>query len=749
MLKLRNLSKYYYQEKSVSLALRRINLELELGEFVAITGESGSGKSTLLNILGGLDTFEEGKLFVEDKDISNYLPSQLEEYIKDNVGFVFQDYNIIDSYTVYQNISSVLLLKGFSRQERKNKINELLEFLGLAKYKNKRASKLSGGEKQRVAIARALAKDTPIILCDEPTGNLDSSQSDSILKLLKELSKEKLVVIVTHDSKKIREYASREIKIHDGEIIEDHDICDVKKVPSKDVSKSKPSMIIPSIYSLLSTIKKSAFTSFVLIFMVFSILFMYGTGLKRMNTNGVYETDYFANADPTRLVLTKHDNGAFSIEELANIKHLDNVIDVLKYDIVLDTVLKSIIHNDENNLDEYIDYSVHSSAALKKNDLITGELPKSPNEVVIGENQLYEIGDRIELSNEVNIKEVQGISTDDFAFEIVGMVERINNDRLHNEIYLTTETLDSLATDAFLNYSDTYLIISDANRQFMYRIFADIRVKNSLDDYEVELNDLLFYDPVRDFEYIENPDDPDIGIITDSDVVQGFLYEDIDFSFAVVNPYSTEINPEAISVSSKPYEATIFGVGIYMNETTKNHFYNDSVYQPSVIVEDSFNAAKVKDELEKLGYNVLYPNGSINNSTYSTFIDTVLFYVTFAITILINYFLGLFVIGNILGTKRKDYLVYRSMGVSKRSMQKMIVVELLILLAISNFIVIGYLYLNDYFNWFIPAVSKYFDIYDFLVVIICTGLLVMIIGLSFVRKIFEESVISAIRSEQV
>jgi putative ABC transport system permease protein len=189
MIRLEQVSKYYKSNALVAVGMRKVNLEFKIGEFVAVTGESGSGKSTLLNILSGLDTFEEGEFFLFNEPTSHYTIAQWEAYRAAYVGFVFQNYNIIESYTVLQNVLMSLEFQGYEEENRKQRALEIIDRVGLSHRVNHKASKLSGGEKQRTVIARALAKDCPAILCDEPTGNLDSKTGEEIIQLLHEISK--------------------------------------------------------------------------------------------------------------------------------------------------------------------------------------------------------------------------------------------------------------------------------------------------------------------------------------------------------------------------------------------------------------------------------------------------------------------------------------------------------------------------------------------------------------------------------
>lgn len=227
MLKLVNVSKFYYSKGIVSSGISKVNLELNLGEFVAITGESGSGKSTLLNVISGLDSYEEGEMYINGSETSHYTEKDFEDYRRKYISNIFQSFNLVNSYTVYQNVELVLLLNGYKKKDVKKKILDIIDQVGLTKFKNTKVSKLSGGQKQRVAIARAMVKDTPIIVADEPTGNLDSKSAIEVVEILKKVAKNKLVIVVTHNIEQIENLATKIIKMHDGRIVE---INAIKKV---------------------------------------------------------------------------------------------------------------------------------------------------------------------------------------------------------------------------------------------------------------------------------------------------------------------------------------------------------------------------------------------------------------------------------------------------------------------------------------------------------------------------------------
>lgn len=230
LLQLKDIGKIYVSESNVAVGIRGVNLSFERGEFVAITGKSGSGKSTLLNVISGMDTYEEGELFVEGQPTSHYLQPEWEDYREKYISFIFQDYNIIDSLTVLQNVE-LALMHIEDVKERRARALALIDRVGLRSHVGQKGSKLSGGQKQRTVIARALAKDSPIILADEPTGNLDSRTSAEIVELLKEVSRDKLLIVVTHNFEQVEAHATRHIRIFDGAVESDTVISAPVAVP--------------------------------------------------------------------------------------------------------------------------------------------------------------------------------------------------------------------------------------------------------------------------------------------------------------------------------------------------------------------------------------------------------------------------------------------------------------------------------------------------------------------------------------
>lgn len=221
MLKLENITKDYKVGDSVVHALKGIGIEFRKSEFVSILGQSGCGKTTLLNIIGGLDRYTSGILIINGKSTKDFKDKDWDAYRNYSVGFVFQNYNLISHQTILSNVELALTLSGVGKKERQKRAIEALKKVGLEEQIHKKPNQLSGGQMQRVAIARAIVNNPDIILADEPTGALDTKTSKQVMDILKEIAKDKLVIMVTHNPSLAEEYSTRIIKILDGVITDD------------------------------------------------------------------------------------------------------------------------------------------------------------------------------------------------------------------------------------------------------------------------------------------------------------------------------------------------------------------------------------------------------------------------------------------------------------------------------------------------------------------------------------------------
>ncbi len=356
MLKLKNIKKTYKTGSFLQHALKDVSLEFRENEFVAVLGPSGSGKTTLLNVIGGLDNYDDGDLIINGKSTKKFKSSDWDAYRNNSIGFIFQSYNLIPHISILENVEMGMTLSGVGAKRRKRKALELLKKVGLKEHAYKKPNQLSGGQMQRVAIARALANNPDIILADEPTGALDTKTSGQIMDLIKEISKEKLVVMVTHNPDLASSYATRIVKMQDGQIT--HDTNPLKKTNNQEDFKLKKTSMnfftaLKLSFNNIRTKKgRTALTAFA------SSIGIIGIALILSLSNGFkIEVDTFEQNSLAQspIMITKE---ATSLDEktlkkIAN-KKLEKYSDK-KMIYALDDIRNTIMHTN-NFTDDYLNY---------------------------------------------------------------------------------------------------------------------------------------------------------------------------------------------------------------------------------------------------------------------------------------------------------------------------------------------------------------------------------------------------------
>lgn len=304
MFRLKDVKKTYVSKKaSNTVALDGVTLDFPNKGLTFIVGESGSGKSTLLNVLGGLDSIDSGNIIFNDKDIASFSEKEMDSYRNTCVGFIFQDYNLLEGYNVYENIQLALNLQ--MSEDNDKKIDKLLEDVGLKGLGNRRINELSGGQKQRVAIARALIKNPSVILADEPTGNLDSKSSEQIFKLLKEISKTRLVIVVSHNNEAAKNYGDRSIKLADGVVASDN--YKKEKLVTEDVIYRDSKLLNKDAFRLcmMNIGRKKGRFILTIILSMFAILFMVVTFNVFIYDNNAHKLDTLVKNDEYYININK------------------------------------------------------------------------------------------------------------------------------------------------------------------------------------------------------------------------------------------------------------------------------------------------------------------------------------------------------------------------------------------------------------------------------------------------------------
>ena len=383
LLTLKNIGKIYVSEGNVTVGIRGVNLTFDRGEFVAVTGKSGSGKSTLLSVISGMDTYEEGDLLIEGKSTAHYTQPDWEEYRQKYISFIFQDYNIIESFTVLQNVE-LALMHITDPRERRRRAMELIRRVGLSDRVRQKGSKLSGGQKQRTVIARALAKDSPIILADEPTGNLDSATGKEIIELLREVSKDKLVIVVTHNFEQVEYCATRHIRVYDGAIESDH----VISAPSVSSASAAPAPISAQkgvtawhggrILGRSLFASRPKLTAFMCLLMAVGMLGLFFATSMFDSMNDLFEPHRMFRHVDGRVIFTRRDGAPMTDEEVRQAAETYGAKTSLHYDRLIDG---GNVYVTENGVNKSV--LVRFTYGEKADGKVYGRYPEAADEVLL------------------------------------------------------------------------------------------------------------------------------------------------------------------------------------------------------------------------------------------------------------------------------------------------------------------------------------------------------------------------------
>ena len=346
MLELKNIKKSYKTGEFVQHALKGINLEFRKNEFVAVLGPSGSGKTTLLNIVGGLDRYDSGDLIINGKSTKKFKQKDWDAYRDNCIGFIFQSYNLISHISVLQNVEMGMTLSGLSAKKRHKKALEVLKKVGLKEHAHKKPNQLSGGQMQRVAIARALANNPEIILADEPTGALDSKTSVQIMELIKEIAKDKLVIMVTHNPELANDYANRIVEFKDGELISDSNPVDNTKEKDNYKIKKTSMNYLTALKLSFNNIKTKKGRTLITAFA--SSIGIIGIALILSLSNGFklqidkFEKDTLSQAP---IVISKQ---SMDMNSMPNLKEKDDLEEYTSEQVIHpEKTIENIVHNNK------------------------------------------------------------------------------------------------------------------------------------------------------------------------------------------------------------------------------------------------------------------------------------------------------------------------------------------------------------------------------------------------------------------
>lgn len=628
MIKLENVTKFYNSKGIITHALKNINLELYKNEFVAICGPSGSGKSTLLNVICKQDTFDEGEIYYKGNETAYFNVDDMDDFRKNKVGFIFQNYNIIESYTVLQNVMLPYELKGVPTKEAKKKALAIIDEVGLHDKINNRGAELSGGQKQRCVIARALAFEPEILACDEPTGNLDSETGAEIMALIAKIAHDKLVLVVTHNYEEVEPYATRQLTIVDGSLYEDKIL---REVPCDDEKEVLNLDYVPipkkinfkvALRNLINTPKKTIFSSLVIFFACFFMLSLYQYIRYSYDYQISYYNDFaYKSKDkvvigPKNKALTEDDiaqiagNRPYVVNSVLDVKSFTGNFDMNKY--YLNVYFETY----------YTDYN--PSVGRKPENDTEAYLLVSDAEAL---NDYKPYLNREWTSSSINKSfKIVGIEkTDKVKTNVLCIDSKVYNDILKLEYNYEIDCVHQSGNDVEYINRQINMVLASGDRNILH---MPKLLNNEISSVKIE-------------GYRSVISNNDLVISVDVDNIVYDLKSGEDFYIEVAHVKNNEIKQVSIynansSVLNKAKNLGYFAINTKEYDATSdlNHFLNN---------------------LQAYGMMIL-----------------------FSIAIIIIYFISYLVMIHIYKTKAYDFNIFRTLGVTKRDMRYITIFELLI-----------------------------------------------------------------------
>ena len=746
MIQLKNVSKFYYSKGMIASGISKVNLTLDKGEFVVITGESGSGKSTLLNVISGLDSYEEGEMYIDGKETSHYLASDFEEYRKKYIGNIFQHFNLVNSYTVYQNVELILRINGYSKADTKKRVTEILQRVGLSAYAKTKVSKLSGGQKQRVSIARALAKDTDIIVADEPTGNLDSTSAAGIVELLSAISRDKLVIVVTHNFEQFEAYATRKIKMYDGKVVEDEKVTQPVRTAGEGSALSfaaaagrasgrisVPSKIRLGLRNTFNIVPKFLLLLVVFLFVVVAVTSEYTSFQhnKEENSNLGYNS-YFNNFSPDRVVLKKSDGSQFTEDDLKAIRQIDNIKSVAACDVLLD----SLVSIEEGDI-SYEAFPRPVSEFTGK--LVDGRLPQTDNEVVLtGDKDDYYFTD--EMRQELLDKDFKVYVSEnkEVTVRIVGLAYKTYNQNSYvygGDLFVSDSLLEDMLENTYsVNSTVTTTINGKAQEaaegSATYRVVPSSKVAQGTAVASEEINN--FYEKGKAKEQ------------TISVAVKNIYYTE-SINLKVADVYTKKTFEKL--TGSKDFESN--NGSIYINPADYRSLFGKGNYQATVYVKDLKDLNATKEALQTMGFKTLAMKDAMVN-----YVDSVVSIIQVPIAVIIIialFFIAYFVIRLILRSRVSYFSILRMLGLARKNIRRILDVEIftVINIAFALFLAVVILVNTGIIHVeYIRTLVEYLKVTDYVILYAILVLMGYLISGKFARSLFKKTAMGSFREEE-
>ncbi len=725
MIKLEKVSKYYASsDNNVSLGLHNVSVEMKKGEIIGIVGESGSGKSTFLNVVSLLDTYEDGELYYDNTPISSFNREEIDEFRKNHIGFIFQNYNLIDSYTVLQNVLMPLIIKGVNMKEAKEKAKEIIKKVGLENRMHHKGTKLSGGEKQRCVIARPLASDSEILACDEPTGNLDSKTGREIIELIKEVAKDKLVLIVTHNYDELKDIITRRLTFSDGMLIEDvnlkesDDVVDTLKPKSEYKFNFKERLRL-SIKDIFSTPRKSILTFVIFLAISAFIAYLY-TGLLTYKNSYADQSEY-SNVSKDRYIIFEKDK-EFNYDDFKN-------YNINKYanfeDELISFTTSSIDHG-----------QVYTRFSMPNVKLKKGVYPTKDDEVILGipEKALSTCyNETITFDFRFGSRQDKKYASYDEFFEYNGSNYELIKFKVVGYYMIDDSTFDSYLVSGLESFNNK-IINTSLNRN---AILSQTRC--SLFDSYNENTQMAFNKEISDNTIkVTVPKNYENKF---NNITEGLVIEYI----SGVKNIKVDLSKYNLDII---YDGSIFKCEANLN--TLLSIRENSIYYLSIYETDQLALDNLISDIKNKGYGITNAKEAyikedisfasiLNTILYAFFIVGVIF--AFVVIFLISYF----ILARIYAIKNKDYTVFRTLGMSKKDMASLVRIQTVILSLSSALLVVLVVGISYIFNH--PIISGFhrIGIIGIIVYFLFMFIYSLFFAIRFNRKLYKFSVSKTFR----
>lgn len=695
MIELKDVTKYYSSDTSVAMALRNINLEFHKGEFVVITGKSGSGKSTLLNVISGMDTYEEGEMYFNGMETSYYDKKDWEDYRRENISFIYQSYNLIDSYTALENVETVMRIENGKerRRERKKRALEILDQVGLKKRARHKAVHLSSGQKQRLGIARALAKDTDIIIADEPTGNLDAENGVAVMKMLYELSRDKLVIVVTHNFEQVQDFATRKIRLFDGEVAEDILLNPQQErkeeTGQKTTEKKRTEKKHGEWFQAVGFVHKNRMaqphrTIFLFLLMLVitsSLMIMYGYLLANMDDSVTRDTSQgaFNNTQKERLVVRKPDGSTFSDSDIEVLQKIAHVKYVSRYDFAGE--ISCLYKSGEDYKIEYkksetsdrksltvdaLDYSefTEEAAGLDESS-IEGKLPENMYEAVITSKDSSLIGTQMDIY--FKSKKWSDATWLGGTFTITGIVKEDGNKPYFSGEFLKSMNINYGDSRTELHYDITRITTYSGEEENSYEQTMSKKGKvifiqgEGLTGNQIRLSESILMNIRTD------------GVVSGDQTIRESLNKDAVLKYSDGTGEDTEYSLEIVE-GSHSGSASVVETS---HEFLEQLYGSTEITQVSVYMNDYAYTDRVIKEINQSGYQAVSPY-RISAGDYNTeLVQERMTALGLSAAVLIAvFFLSIMVLYAIMKLKTKDFKILKSLGLKQSVINRMNLYEL-------------------------------------------------------------------------